>query len=98
MFPVHHLMDTPIHHKGRKKYPSPKENLTLPKELKVQFSIKGFLQIYFLYFDRILSFKLEIKVNINSMKVGGPSYLLWTIENFEEFCELAEKLSKTEVY
>ena len=29
-------------------------------------------------------------------KVGGASYLLWAIENFHEFSELAVKLSKFE--
>ena len=40
--------------------------------------------------------KVTFLVQRNSIQVGGSSYLLWAIENFEEFSDLATKLSKVE--
>jgi len=40
--------------------------------------------------------KVTFLVQNKSIQVGGPSYLLWTVENFQEFNELAEKLAKSE--
>ena len=40
--------------------------------------------------------KVTFLVQRNSIQVGGSSYLLWAIENFEEFSDLAAKLSKVE--
>ena len=31
------------------------------------------------------------------LKVAGSSFLLWAIENYQEFCNLAEKIAEKEV-
>ena len=41
--------------------------------------------------------KVTFMVQKSSIQVGGSSYLLWAIENYQDFSELAIKLSKFEV-
>ena len=31
------------------------------------------------------------------LKVAGSSFLLWAIENYQEFCNMAEKIAEKEV-
>ena len=38
--------------------------------------------------------KVTFLVQKSSIQVGGNSYLLWAIENFEEFSQLATKMAK----
>ena len=44
-----------------------------------------------------LSFTKDACYHINFMKIGGPSYLLWVMDNYNEFCSLASKITDREV-
>ena len=41
--------------------------------------------------------KVTFLIQKNSIQVGGGSYLLWAIENFQEFSDSAEKIADSEV-
>merc|ERR1712062_446186 len=40
--------------------------------------------------------KVTFLIQKNSIQVGGGSYLLWAIENFQEFSDSAEKIADSE--
>ena len=41
--------------------------------------------------------KVTFLIQKNSIQVGGGSYLLWAIENFQEFSDSAAKIAESEV-